>query len=721
MCTAFWILPKTASAAVPLVSGDLIKLEDDSNPATTADSAVYYYGNDGKRYVFPNEKTYFTWYSDFSGVKEISITQMAGIPIAANVTYRPGVKLVKIQTDPKVYAVSKGGILRPIDSESVAVDLYGFSWNQRIDDIPDAFFVDYTIGASISSAAGYNSGAELSGDPNINVDKGLLAGSEAPSAERSEFEVVSVSAPQANYIRGAQSADVAAFIFKAASSDINVVRSIKFQGYIDEQEGDPDFSQGIDNDNGTTVSVHQMVPALGLYDSSGSLIAGPVELNSFGEAVFTDMSLSIPAGTDATFTLRGDISPTIDVESAPDRLAFDIKNVDTDVVVTSPDETAIPSVGAYPNGGDLPAHYISISQQGTAAFEWVGESGFARTGAETLLGTLWVDVKKDSFQLEELSFVFISQLESIKDLRLAHVQPGGVEESVTRSYGGNVTTFTGLPFVLSQDERAELRLYATLHEKDTDFYNERIQIIFNSTNPLKLVSATTDEIFDRLDLETPEFPLTSHLADLFVRFTEITFALQSSTPNGTIGRNQEQEILRFTITADSEGGARISRLTFKLTPGDVATSGPDNDALEGWADINGDYPDDNNLVNLWRTDVSGGDPLGEDNTATIKYSVVRDNVRDETPSDLESRVNDYGLVEYQFNFGQEIHISAGETASFRLEIDTTEFALNPQDLEVEVLGETYVEWTDLEDGNYTPISGVIVPGLPLESPKMIVE
>ena len=130
----------TASAAM---AGDLLKA---SGPA------VYYYAVDGKRYVFPNEKTYFSWYADFSSVKTISDSELASIAIGGNVTIRPGTKLVKIQTDPKVYAVTKCGVLHWIESETVAKSLYGDAWAMRVVDVPDAFFVNYTIGSSLATA-----------------------------------------------------------------------------------------------------------------------------------------------------------------------------------------------------------------------------------------------------------------------------------------------------------------------------------------------------------------------------------------------------------------------------------------------------------------------------------------------------------------------------------------------------------------------------------------
>lgn len=136
------LFPSVAQAAT-LSAGDLIKA---SGPA------VYYYAADGKRYVFPNEKTYFSWYSDFSSVVTITDAELAAILIGGNVTIRPGTKLVKITTDPKTYAVSsRCGQLHWIESEAIAEALYGTDWNTRIVDVPDAFFVDYEVGSSLSS------------------------------------------------------------------------------------------------------------------------------------------------------------------------------------------------------------------------------------------------------------------------------------------------------------------------------------------------------------------------------------------------------------------------------------------------------------------------------------------------------------------------------------------------------------------------------------------
>jgi len=138
-----------AGVTAPCVSGSLIKQPSDGNPATQADSAVYYCGADGKRYAFPNEDTYHSWYPDFSGVRVVSVAELAAVPFGGSVTYRPGSRMLKIRTDPKVYAVAKGGTLRWVTSEAVAKALYGLLWNGLISDISDAFFVHYVVGAPI--------------------------------------------------------------------------------------------------------------------------------------------------------------------------------------------------------------------------------------------------------------------------------------------------------------------------------------------------------------------------------------------------------------------------------------------------------------------------------------------------------------------------------------------------------------------------------------------
>lgn len=162
--------PARAASLISLSSlkaGDLIRGQNFS--------AVYYYGVDGFRYVFPNDKAYFTWYSNFDSVKWITDSDMTKIQIGGNITYKPGVKMIKINSDPRVYAVAKGGSIRAIGSETVAKSLYGSTWNKMIDDVPDGFFSNYKIGQTLDEATMYSVSGEKANATSIDVDKNLQA------------------------------------------------------------------------------------------------------------------------------------------------------------------------------------------------------------------------------------------------------------------------------------------------------------------------------------------------------------------------------------------------------------------------------------------------------------------------------------------------------------------------------------------------------------------
>lgn len=160
--------------SISLQTGDLIKIPDDGNAKTLSDTAVYYYASNGKRYVFPNEKTYFTWYQDFFNVRIIPIDQMSLIPIGGNVTYHPGTRMIKFQTDVKTYMVTRGGVLRWVKTEDVARGWFGAQWNTFIDDVSEAFYENYTFGQPVESHFDLVLDIIKDATRSIDVDKGLI-------------------------------------------------------------------------------------------------------------------------------------------------------------------------------------------------------------------------------------------------------------------------------------------------------------------------------------------------------------------------------------------------------------------------------------------------------------------------------------------------------------------------------------------------------------------
>lgn len=139
------------NAGAAASAGDLIKMD--------GLSTVYYLAADGKRYVFPNEATYFSWYRDFSAVVTVSQGELETYPLGSNVTIRPGTWMVKITTDPKVYAIEPGGDLLHVESMAAAETLYGADWIHRIVDVPDYFFNNYTVTGESLDGTAYPAGS----------------------------------------------------------------------------------------------------------------------------------------------------------------------------------------------------------------------------------------------------------------------------------------------------------------------------------------------------------------------------------------------------------------------------------------------------------------------------------------------------------------------------------------------------------------------------------
>ena len=136
--------------------------------ANHACKAVYYVSSDGKRHAFPNERAYFTWYADFNNVYELD--SLSTFSLGANVTYRPGIRLVKFTTLDRVYAVGRNGLLRWITSETAARALYGSQWNRQIDDISDAFYANYRFGTDINTTSDFSPSSEAAAVTSVDTN-----------------------------------------------------------------------------------------------------------------------------------------------------------------------------------------------------------------------------------------------------------------------------------------------------------------------------------------------------------------------------------------------------------------------------------------------------------------------------------------------------------------------------------------------------------------------
>lgn len=121
-------------------AGDLVRCPDNS--------AVYQIRN-GERFTFPDTQTYFSWYTSFNDVRFVECAELAELPLTGVVHYRSG-SLIKIPSVPTVYRVDANGVLRPLRSEDEASRLYGDGWASQVHDLPEAFFVYYSVGPELA-------------------------------------------------------------------------------------------------------------------------------------------------------------------------------------------------------------------------------------------------------------------------------------------------------------------------------------------------------------------------------------------------------------------------------------------------------------------------------------------------------------------------------------------------------------------------------------------
>jgi hypothetical protein len=143
-----------------VVPGDRVK--------TAASSAVYWYLG-GKRDVFPDATTYASWFPDFKGIVTVPADQLSDIGLGHVVPVRAGTYLVKIQSDPKTYAVEPYGRLRWITTEAQAIALYGTAWSKRVRDVDVSQFVNYSVGAPLAANDVPSGFVYKSGENEMNV------------------------------------------------------------------------------------------------------------------------------------------------------------------------------------------------------------------------------------------------------------------------------------------------------------------------------------------------------------------------------------------------------------------------------------------------------------------------------------------------------------------------------------------------------------------------
>src|SRR3989338_6495986 len=170
--------------ASALVGGDLVK-------GPNSDAVYYINGSTSTKHVFPDAKTYFTWYTNFDGIKTATVAELDMFPTGAPVSYRPGTLLVTHPNTAKVYAVEAGAKLHAIPDEATAAALYGAQWATWVRDVHELTFGNYTVGSDLTSSM-HSEGTLLqkTGDSTIYMVEG---GKIRPFASTAAFDANSLN------------------------------------------------------------------------------------------------------------------------------------------------------------------------------------------------------------------------------------------------------------------------------------------------------------------------------------------------------------------------------------------------------------------------------------------------------------------------------------------------------------------------------------------------
>lgn len=650
--TGMLALPHSASAAT-LVAGDLIKA---SGPT------VYYYASDSRRYVFPNETTFFSWFSDFSSVKVLSDSELAAIPLVRNLTIRPGTKLVKITTDPKVYTVSTGGVLHWVQSEALATQLYGSSWNRRVVDVQDGYFQNYTTGSALSSAV-HPDGTVISyaNDSSryvvLNGMKRKLTGSAFSANMYNEANVIQTTIvyPDGSDITGREAmiwdaiynpagtnpgtTPVAGNLMVALASD-TPARATLPQGSSGSQLAKFNFTAGSSDVRVTGLSIHRRgVGAttdfnnLYLYDVNGMRLTTGRSINSVNQTVeFNGLNWTIPAGQTWSLVLVGDVKAGI--TSGGEHL-FELMNAAA--VITSTTGTTIagtfPIVGNSFVIGTTSAARLDVQNGSTVSNPNVGSQGVEISNFKLTANTNDVLVKR----------VTLYQAGSIPstDLKNFKLYQGStlVAEGATISANNQIVlTFSGNGYTLPNGVTRVFSLKADVSGRSTNTiktyveYSSDVQAIDMVYGSGVLVCNGTST--SGCTSSNGSFDGTgSNFQNLTVQGGQLTVAYNGpATANVAKGQNNVV-FMRFALTSQSSNlEIRNMRVTLGATAGGLITTGTT------------DY-----IRNVRVRDMSNGQTIQGPTSA--------------------SGASTPGAATSTFVFNNSIYLNAGQTRNFEIVAD----------------------------------------------------
>lgn len=327
-----------ASAAYSPMAGDLIK--------TATDSAVYYIDAGGKRNLFVNGVTFWTWYSGSwsalkmgnasKTIKTLSQGDFDALTAGGHAAVRPGTKLIKFQNSPKVYVVSTGDTLREV-SDTLAKSLFGTNYaTTKLITIQNGFETDYTKGAALASGDALPNGSliKYTGSEDIYliqdgkkrmvssdafIANGFMASSVVTVATSMSYTAgTSITGEEATLttVAGTASGPVATAgsVMVALASDtpaaglaLTSAQRVGFTkvNFTASSDGDAVIDSIVVQRTG--IGADTDFANLILLDSMGNVVGNSQTLNSSHQVTFS-ADLTIPKGTTKSYTLAANMA-----------------------------------------------------------------------------------------------------------------------------------------------------------------------------------------------------------------------------------------------------------------------------------------------------------------------------------------------------------------------------------------------------------------------------
>jgi hypothetical protein len=678
LATIFWsvgisalVLPLQANAAS---AGDLIRGE--------TQSTVYYYASDGGRYAFTSEASYFTWYEDFDDVEWVSDDEIADISLLGNVVNRPGSFWIKIQSDPKTYAVGPMGEVHWIESEEVAEDLAGSDWNQFILDVSDSYFPDYTVGMSIMDATDAYDGAlvDMDGttylvwggemrmvsddglDDNMYQSRfvldgdgmdlgGLSAGVDLDSEESGLVDVAQLEEEVTGSVSGGLEVELSSATPAGASlpGGANSVEVLSVDLTAGDEDAELDSLTLSLSGAGATTNISNVY----LYEGATRLTDARSVNASSRTSSFSNLGVAVEAGETRTLTVRVEVSAS---QTASDNFSFGIESAD-DVGASGDVSGDFPVDGSSFTLTGSDVGYLDIDRTGTVTNPTLGQD-------DAVVGYFKITTNTEDASMETVTL----KMDNASDHGDYRLWDGSDEVATGEWISGDFVLFdlSAEPFVITEGNSNIFSVSADIGGQASDavkvYVDNRADVVATGGDfgfgmcidigGTSCTSSTAVGTYNGADGTDSDSTICSSSTDncsySTVQGGDLTITSNGPSAGDIAVNSQDQTLLNLTVTA-------AQSLTIKdLDIIVVADDDGDNDPFDVVDDSSGAAQSDaDGLINT----TSGG----EANLKDIKIMNTDTGGVVMGPLELDSVATSADDADQTIDFSDDFTMDAGET------------------------------------------------------------